>query len=112
MALNLKGGPTHSSNFIDSPIIVNASANEFYKQPMYYNLGHFSKFVPRGSVRLGSIGFDNQVPVAAFRRPDNGTVVVILNKKEQVVPITVVDDSRGSAPIELSKKSITTLLYW
>ncbi|XP_068893830.1 lysosomal acid glucosylceramidase-like isoform X2 [Tenebrio molitor] len=112
MALNLKGGPTYSSNFIDSPIIVNSSANEFYKQPMYYNLGHFSKFVPRGSVRLGSTGFDNQVPVAAFRRPDNGTIVVILNKKEQVVPITVVDDSRGSAPIELSERSISTFLYW
>lgn len=24
--------------------------DEFYKNPMYYGLGHFSKFIPEGSV--------------------------------------------------------------
>lgn len=80
MALNLKGGPTYINNFVDSPIIVNSTAEEFYKQPMFYCLGHFSKFVPKDSVRISSSNFDEHVPVAAFQRPDNGIVVVILNK--------------------------------
>uniref|UniRef100_A0A915HYL0 Glucosylceramidase n=1 Tax=Romanomermis culicivorax TaxID=13658 RepID=A0A915HYL0_ROMCU len=41
MALDLTGGPNWVSNFVDSPIIVNASGGEFYKQPMFYALGHF-----------------------------------------------------------------------
>ncbi|XP_044264190.1 putative glucosylceramidase 4 [Tribolium madens] len=112
MALDLKGGPTYIKNYVDSPIIVNSTAGEFYKQPMFYSLGHFSKFVPKESIRIGSTGFDDHIPVAAFQRPDHCIVVVILNKKDHVVPVTLVDDSKGSVQIELSKKSITTVLYW
>ena len=28
-------------NFVNAPILVNATAGEFYKQPMYYALAHF-----------------------------------------------------------------------
>ena len=41
MALDLNGGPNWVSNFVDSPIIVDAGHGEFYKQPMFYALGHF-----------------------------------------------------------------------
>lgn len=51
--LSEKGGPNWVGNFADSPILVNATGDEFYKQPMYYTLGHFSKFIRPGSVRIG-----------------------------------------------------------
>uniref|UniRef100_A0A0K0DQK6 Glucosylceramidase n=1 Tax=Angiostrongylus cantonensis TaxID=6313 RepID=A0A0K0DQK6_ANGCA len=41
MCLNEKGGPNWANNYVDSPIIVNATADEFYKQPMFYAMGHF-----------------------------------------------------------------------
>ena len=41
MALDLQGGPNWSNNFVDSSIIVNATADEFYKQPIFYIMGHF-----------------------------------------------------------------------
>lgn len=44
IALDTNGGPTYIDNNVDSPIIVNVTANEFYKQPMFYVIGHFSKF--------------------------------------------------------------------
>ena len=37
---------------MDAPIIVNEEQDEFYKNPMYYGLAHFSKFLPQGSVRI------------------------------------------------------------
>lgn len=81
LALNERGGPTWVSNFIDAAIIVNATADEFYKQPMYYALGHFSKFIPRGSYRVN----DSQSPLTvldtlAVVRPDNSYAIVILNR--------------------------------
>lgn len=83
MALSPHGGPTYINFFADSPIIVNASANEFYKQPMYYAMGHFSKNVVSGSIRVG-LDVENlnqdEVKTVAFQRPDNLTVVVIFNK--------------------------------
>jgi glucosylceramidase len=52
LALNPGGGPTYLNNFLGTPIIVNATANEFYKQPIFYALAHLSKFEPPGSKRI------------------------------------------------------------
>ena len=38
---NLEGGPNWANNFVDSAIIVNSTSDEFYKNPMFYALGHF-----------------------------------------------------------------------
>lgn len=37
----MEGGPNWVKNFVDSPIIINAEAKEFYKQPMYYAIAQF-----------------------------------------------------------------------
>lgn len=79
MALDLGGGPSYIENFVDSSIIVNATGQEFYKQPMYYAIGHFSKFIPRDSVRIYSSQCNSEVEVVAFKKPDGGVVIVILN---------------------------------
>lgn len=52
MALDLNGGPNWANNFVDSPIIVNKTGDEFLKQPLFYAMGHFSKFIPENSVRI------------------------------------------------------------
>ncbi len=41
LALDLAGGPNWAKNFADAPIIVNQTADEFYREPMFYALGHF-----------------------------------------------------------------------
>lgn len=79
MVLDTIGGPTYILNFCDAPIIVNATSQEFYKQPMFYILGHFAKFLPRDSYRIDFVSSSN-VSLTAFKRPDDGTVVIILNK--------------------------------
>ena len=56
LALDLKGGPNWANNFVDSPIIVNKTADEFYKQPLYYAMGHFSKFINENSQRVKAHG--------------------------------------------------------
>ena len=52
VALDMNGGPNWAYNFVDSPIIVNADKDEFYKNPMYYGLAHFSKFLPEETFRI------------------------------------------------------------
>ncbi|CAG2170249.1 unnamed protein product, partial [Oppiella nova] len=54
LALDETGGPNWVKNFVDAPIIVNSSAQEYYKQPMYYSLAHFTKFLPSHSLRVHS----------------------------------------------------------
>lgn len=86
MALDPNGGPLWINNQVDASIIINTAQKEFYKQPQYYSLLHFSKFVPRGSKRIDSSAaglisgfFLSKVKYAAFLRPDGGVALVILN---------------------------------
>ncbi|OTF81313.1 hypothetical protein BLA29_003674, partial [Euroglyphus maynei] len=41
LALDLNGGPNWVGNMVDAPIIINATAKEYYKQPSFYAMGHF-----------------------------------------------------------------------
>jgi len=69
---------------VDSPILVNTSAGDvYYKNPMFYYLGHFSKFIVPNSVRIGleSNGpFYTALETTAFLTPDRQVVVVVLNR--------------------------------
>lgn len=80
LALDLKGGPNWANNLVDAPIIVNPETGEFYKQPMYYALGHVSRFLPPGSVRVALESGKNPVFSVAFRRPDNSYAIILLNR--------------------------------
>lgn len=80
LALDPSGGPTWVDNVVDAAIIVNSTADEFYKQPMFYALGHFSKFVPVGSRRIHLSGGVSGVKGVAFLTPQDLIVVVLLNK--------------------------------
>jgi glucosylceramidase len=81
-ALDMGGGPNWANNFVDSAVIVNAKAQEFYKQPMFYALGHFSKFLTEGSKRVHITKQKNPsgLQVIAFMRPDQAIVAVVFNR--------------------------------
>lgn len=46
LALDMSGGPTWCGNRLDSAITVDPHRGEYYKHPMYYALGHVSRFIP------------------------------------------------------------------
>lgn len=88
IALNECGGPNWAKNFVDSPIIVAAYLDEFYKQPMFYAISHFSKFVPRGSYRIFSEILNQSdvrertnrdIKAIAFLTPEDQIVIVAIN---------------------------------
>ena len=84
--LDMKGGPNWAGNVVDAPMIADTeSRNAVYRQPMYYYLGHITKFVVPGSVRIGfaSTGvpvLSSPMECATFLTPDNKVVVVVLNR--------------------------------
>lgn len=112
MVLDLDGGP-RVAEVVDSPIIFNKTANEFYKQPTYYAMGHFSKFIPRGSVRIYSTQCDGDdlTDIVAFKRPDGFIVVIFVNRSDHQIRRVFVDINRGEIDISASPHSITTILY-
>lgn len=80
LCLDENGGPNWAHNYVDAPILVYGDNDEFIKQPMFYAMGHFSKFIPRGSQRVEvtrtSIGHVQNV---AFITPQGNIVMILQN---------------------------------
>ncbi|VDN00299.1 unnamed protein product [Onchocerca ochengi] len=115
LCLDLKGGPNFAKNYVDAPIIVNATADEFYKQPMFYILGHFSKFIPPGSVRIDLHFYLKPISYEgiAFVTPTHQRVLVLLNRGNKSVTFSIEDRSKDdiSLRIQLEPKSIATIIW-
>uniref|UniRef100_A0A8C9H6B3 Glucosylceramidase n=1 Tax=Piliocolobus tephrosceles TaxID=591936 RepID=A0A8C9H6B3_9PRIM len=84
----------------------------FYKQPMFYHLGHFSKFIPEGSQRVGLVASQkNDLDTVALMHPDGSAVVVVLNRSSKDVPLTIKDPAVGFLETISPGYSIHTYLW-
>ncbi|XP_017875584.1 glucosylceramidase-like [Ceratina calcarata] len=111
-ALDMVGGPNWIKNFVDALIIVNADNDEFYKQPMFYAVKHFSRFVERGSVRIGITNPPGDViSTTAFLTPQREVVVVVYNRNQTETPITINEPNAGTICVTLPPQSLTTITF-
>ncbi|KAI3415484.1 hypothetical protein GPALN_005087 [Globodera pallida] len=126
--LNQNGGPNFVNNFIDAAIIVNAKNDEFYKQPTFYAVAHFSRFIPPQSERIDatfetptlleyfpavSLYFPSPNPVdfVAFQTPPHGNrVMVLLSNRDETIGVTIHDGFR-SIDVTIPPRAIVTVLW-
>ncbi|XP_046704327.1 lysosomal acid glucosylceramidase isoform X2 [Silurus meridionalis] len=112
LALDMSGGPNWVKNFVDSSIIVDQSKDVFYKQPMFYSMAHFSKFLWEGSRRIGlSTSEHTSLETSAFLRPDGSVLLIVLNRSDAEVQFEVWDQTLGFLPTSAPPHSILTLLW-
>ena len=114
LALNISGGPSWVNYNADCPIIVNATSNEFYKQPMYYIMGHFSKFVSPESIAVGlkaGGSVSSTTRAVAFLRPDRSVAVIMENTSNEDVKMKLVDGHSVITHV-LKASSIQTFVWW
>ncbi|CAK1541495.1 unnamed protein product [Leptosia nina] len=118
MILDLQGGPNWSENYVDSPTIVNATSGEFYKQPMFYVMGHFSKWVPRGSKRISTVRRSpvkytpdkNNIYDKSPERKDIYDHVAFLTPKNTIVVIIANYYDAQTAALLIGSKQVTVFL--
>lgn len=117
LALNITGGPNWANNFVDSPILVDGGKNEFYKQPMYYTLAHFTRLFRPGSVRVeleqqqqheDDECCNRLFAVAVHIKSTGHLVVNILNKskKRQTIDLLILG---GSSTANTTTTTTTTM---
>lgn len=98
LAVNLTGGPSWSSPALDAAVLVDIVAGFYVKNPMYYAIMHFSRFVQAGAhvfeTRVGkssdslfAVGAELEGPTSSLRR----LALVVLNTGEhpQVASLVV-----------------------
>lgn len=109
IVLNEQGGPNHVGNYCDAPIIVDTQTGEVHYNSSYFYIGHFSKFVKPGAVRIKHVLSTDAIQTVAFQNQDGSVVVVMMNATDTLENITV--SSEGQLrEVELPCHSITTLI--
>jgi len=132
LCVDVKGGPNWVENWVDAPIIVNKEKDEFYKQPIFYFLAHFSKFVHRGAVRIsshfikendnetklkeGNDEFDeikSPIKHVAFSAPNGRDRVLVFVNTDHSEHTVRIRDSSGNKSVQISvdPDSIFTALW-
>lgn len=112
LALDLQGGPNWVKNFVDSPVIVDNNKDVFYKQPTFYSMAHFSKFLWEGSQRVGvSFSKETALESSAFIRPDGSVVLTILNRSSSDVQLEVWHPTVGYISASSPAHSLLTLAW-
>lgn len=96
LLLDTNGGPNHVANFCDAPIIADPVTNEVHYQSSYYYIGHFSKYISPGAIRVGCASTENQLEAVAFQNPNGRIITVILNTTDQ----------ENSFKFRINKKSV------
>jgi glucosylceramidase len=109
MVLDLAGGPNHVSNFCDAPVIVDTERGIVHYQSSYFTMGHFSKFIRPGALRIGCASSSKRVETTAFRNPDGSVALVVMNASAERYPVTLSHDGRY-AHAESPAHSIITFL--
>jgi glucosylceramidase len=79
--LDTTGGPNHVNNLCSSPVMVDVFPEKEILNPSYYYIQHFSKHVPKGSIRRQSSS--KEVLHNVFLRPDGKYVVVMMNESDE-----------------------------
>jgi glucosylceramidase len=110
LLLDATGGPNHVGNFCNAPLIADTGAGTITYQSSYYYLGHFSRFIVPGSVRLAFSRYTDALEVTAWRRPDARVVVVVMNRGGSDLPFKL-RTRHGTVACVGRKRSIMTLVY-
>ncbi|CAH0397603.1 unnamed protein product [Chilo suppressalis] len=110
LCLSPTGGPNWADNFVDSPILVYAEDDEFIKNPMFYAMGHFSKFIPRGSVRiLASRRSIMTIENLAVLTPQGNMVVVLHNRNNRDMNVRLDIGTTRYIQLVLEPHSVKTI---
>ncbi|HEY0341899.1 MAG TPA: glycoside hydrolase family 30 protein, partial [Steroidobacteraceae bacterium] len=109
MLLDHTGGPNHVGNLCSAPILGDTRTGQIHYQNSYYYIGHFSRFIRPGAVRILVAPTHDDLECTAFAEPDGRIVVVILNRTE--TPRTFeLRVGAESVAVEAPQRSIQTLV--
>ncbi len=77
-----------------------------------YMLGHYSRFIPPGSVRLDATSSNELVRVVSFARPDGKAVIIVLNNSTQPVSLKLSLVGLTQTPTALSPLTSSEGTFW
>ena len=126
LLLDSKGGPYHhrfrpgtSAVNLDykendagcyAPIMFDENKKSFELTPVYYYIGHFSKYIKRGAKRIATTKYSKEIYACAFLNPDGEKVACIINVSD-MEKTAVLRINGECTEIKLEPHSIVTVIF-
>ncbi len=108
MVVDGDGGPYHDrERGCKAQIVVDPKNDTVSIEPTYYSVAHFSRFIKRGAVRIGSSTFSEAIKAVAFQNPDGEIILVVLNCAQTAQKVFL-RLKEGTAAMPLPEKSLST----
>jgi glucosylceramidase len=107
--LNQIGGPNHVENYCFAPIHGDTETGELIYTPVYYYIGHFSKFIRPGAKRVSTASSRSQLLSTSFLNTDGSLVTVVMNQSDEDIDYKLYVKSEA-IPITIAAHSIQTIV--
>jgi len=107
--LDETGGPNHVGNLCFAPVHGNTQTGKLTFTNSYYYIGHFSKFIRPGAIRISTGTTANQLTATSFKNTDGSIVVVALNDSDTAIDYMLTVDGK-TAQLNLPEHSIQSII--
>ena len=108
--LDERGGPNHVQNFCFAPIHANTKTGELIFTPTYYYIGHFSKFIKPGALRVSTTTSRTTIESTSFQNLDGEIITVVMNKTNQKIGYKLIV-GESETFIEIQPRAMQTIIY-
>lgn len=109
LLLDMDGGPNHVGNYCHSPILADTASRQIYKNSAYYAIGHFSRVLRPGAVRI-AVQPGGPLLATAAQNLDGSLACIIYNPTCQPQAVqAVLDSANPFCSFYMEAKSIASL---
>jgi len=108
--LDENGGPNHVQNFCFAPIHANTKTNELIYTPTYFYIGHFSKFIKKGALRVSTTTSRSAIESTSFQNPDGTIVTVVMNKTDNKIDYNLIVGN-SEISLEIEPHAMQSIIY-
>ncbi|HPY28695.1 MAG TPA: glycoside hydrolase family 30 protein [Prolixibacteraceae bacterium] len=108
--LDETGGPNHVGNFCFAPVHADTRTGRLIYTPSYYYIGHLSKFICPGAVRVSTASSRSMLLSTSFLNPDGKMVTVVMNQGDVKVDYQLFAGAFQTA-VSIPAHAIQTLVY-
>ncbi|MCM0664889.1 glycoside hydrolase family 30 protein [Flavobacterium tyrosinilyticum] len=108
--LDQNGGPNHVGNFCFAPIHADTTKDELIYTPMYYYIGHFSKFIRPNAKRVLENVNDKSLLSTSFKNSDGKLITIVMNQSEKEI-IYSLENQKEKTTITIPAHAIQTIVY-
>ncbi|AWK04199.1 glycosyl hydrolase [Flavobacterium crocinum] len=108
--LDQNRGPNHVGNFCFAPIHADTTKDELIYTPMYYYIGHFSKFIRPNAKRVLETVSDKSLLSTSFKNSDGQLITIVMNQSDKEIVYSL-ENQKSKKIITIPAHAIQTIVY-